>query len=462
MNIKPFTASFKHPQDWLDFDKAHLWHPYTSMKDPLPCYPVIGAKGVMLELADGRQLIDGMSSWWSAIHGYGQPALIAAGTAQLQHMSHVMFGGIAHQPAAELGARLLKLAPDGFEHIFLADSGSISIEVALKMALQYWQSRHGFAGAQQKQSFITVRGGYHGDPFSCMSVSDPDNGQHHLFPRAIAKHIFVPRPEIGFYDEWDARDIEPLKRAVEAHHRDVAALIVEPIVQGAGGMRFYHPEYLRAARALCDEYNLLLICDEIATGFGRTGKIWAIDHVGGDHDRGERVGREHAGIIPDIFCVGKALTGGMMSLAATLTTADVAMTISNGDATQLMHGPTFMGNPLGCAIACASLDLLMATGKGALYPQGWAAEITRIERGLMGLKALEGHETVADIRVLGAIGVVEMKSAVNVGALQEKFVKAGVWVRPFGKLIYIMPPYIISDAELTQLCTAIVDVVRGV
>ncbi|MEP1230233.1 MAG: adenosylmethionine--8-amino-7-oxononanoate transaminase [Litorimonas sp.] len=435
------STIFATSADWLAFDKAHLWHPYTSMKDPLPCYPVIGAKGVRLELADGRQLIDGMSSWWSALHGYGQPALIEAGKAQLEQMSHVMFGGIAHQPAAELGARLLRLSPDDFQHIFLADSGSIAIEVALKMALQYWQSKRDFNGAKQKQNFLTVRGGYHGDPFSCMSVGDPDNGQHHLFPRAIAKHIFVPRPEIAFHDVWDPRDIEPLKQAVQTHHQDVAAIIIEPIVQGAGGMRFYHPEYLKAARALCDDYNILLIFDEIATGFGRTGKMFAM---------------EHAEITPDIFCVGKALTGGMMTLAATLTTGDVAMTISGGDVPELMHGPTFMGNPLACAVACASLDLLTQTGEGALYPNGWQANIARIEQGLQALKPLAKLETVKDIRVLGAIGVVEMCNHVDVGTIQAGFVEAGVWVRPFGKLIYIMPPYIISDAELKRLCAAMI------
>ena len=429
---------FNNPEDWLAFDKAHLWHPYTSMKDPLPCYPVAGAKGVMLELADGRQLIDGMSSWWSALHGYGQPALIRAATAQLETMSHVMFGGIAHRPAAELGARLLNLAPDIFQHIFLADSGSISVEVALKMALQFWQS----CGETAKQSFLTVRGGYHGDPFSCMSVGDPDNGQHHLFPRAIAKHIFVPRPEIGFYEDWDASDIEPLAKAVKAHHQDVAAIIIEPIVQGAGGMRFYHPDYLRAARALCDEHNILLIFDEIATGFGRTGKMFAM---------------EHAGITPDIFCVGKALTGGMMTLAATLTTRHVAMTISEGQVPVLMHGPTFMGNPLACAAACASLDLLTSD---EIYPDGWAANVARIEQGLKALDVLQDHAAVKDVRRLGAIGVVEMKAPVDVGRLQAAFVDAGVWVRPFGKLIYIMPSYVITDGELERLCQAIIGVVK--
>ncbi len=431
---------FQSPDEWLAFDKTHLWHPYTSMKDPLPCYPVTGAQGVMLELADGRQLIDGMSSWWSAIHGYGQAALITAAQTQLERMSHVMFGGIAHQPAAELGARLLRLAPDNLEHIFLADSGSISVEVALKMALQFWQSN----GEKNKQSFLTVRGGYHGDPFSCMSVGDPENGQHHLFPRAIAQHIFVPRPEIGFYDDWDARDIAPLEAAIKARHQEVAAVIIEPIVQGAGGMRFYHPEYLKAARALCDAYNVLLIFDEIATGFGRTGQMWAM---------------EYAGITPDIFCVGKALTGGMMTLAATMTTRHVAMTISEGAVPELMHGPTFMGNPLACAVASASLDLLTQTGQGALYPQGWQSNIARIERGLQALKPLADHAGVKDVRVLGAIGVVEMNVPVNVAAIQEAFVKAGVWVRPFGRLIYVMPPYIISDKELEVLCGAIVSVV---
>ena len=445
---------FETHHDWLAFDRAHLWHPYTSMKDPLPCYPIVGAQGVRLELADGRQLIDGMSSWWSAMHGYGQPALIKAAKAQLDTMSHVMFGGIAHQPASELGARLLRLAPNVFEHVFLADSGSIAVEVALKMALQFFQSN----GQKQKQAFITVRGGYHGDPFSCMSVGDPDNGQHHLFPRAIAKHIFVPRPEIGFYDAWDARDIEPLAAAVKAHHQDVAAIIIEPIVQGAGGMRFYHPEYLRAARALCDDYNMLLIFDEIATGFGRTGKMFAMQHTEGQHTEGQHTEGQHAGITPDIFCVGKALTGGMMTLAATLTTRHVAMTISDGDVPELMHGPTFMGNPLACAVASTSLDLLTAEGEGALYPDGWQANIARIETGLAALDALRGHPDVKDVRRLGAIGVVEMREPVDVGRVQAAFVDAGVWVRPFGRLIYVMPPYVIEDADLAQLCEGIVGV----
>ena len=432
---------FETTRDWLEFDKDHLWHPYTSMQDPLPCYPVTEAKGCHLVLADGRELVDGMSSWWSAQHGYGHPKLNQAAQHQITKMSHVMFGGIAHQAASELGARLLEITPESFRHIFLADSGSISVEVAIKMALQYWQS----SGQSEKQTLLTIRGGYHGDPFTCMSVSDPVNSQHSLFPNAIAKQHFVPRPRIVFDGDWDDQDIEPFRQAIETHHRSVAAVIVEPIVQGAGGMRFYHPEYLRQVRALCDEYKVLLIFDEIATGFGRTGKMFAM---------------EHAGIEPDILCVGKALTGGMMTLAATLTTRNVAMTISNGDTPVLMHGPTFMGNPLACAVASASLDVLTETGAGATYPDGWQAAVKRLETGLSSLLALATHTAVEDVRVLGGIGVVEMKEAVDVAKVQQHLVNKGVWVRPFGKLIYVMPPYIVSVAQLDLLCAAIIETVR--
>lgn len=437
---KSFQNIFDHHKNWLAFDRDHLWHPYTSMRDPLPCYPVDSAQGVYLKLASGERLIDGMSSWWSALHGYNQPRLNQALVQQSQKMSHVMFGGIAHQPAAELGARLLALTPDVFQHIFLADSGSISVEVALKMALQYWQSN----GQTDKQSFLTVRGGYHGDPFTCMSVGDPDNGQHTLFPRAIAKHLFVPKPKTLFDEDWNPQDILPFQNMIEARHKDIAAVILEPIVQGAGGMRFYHAEYLRQVRALCDLHNVLLIFDEIATGFGRTGKMFAM---------------EYAGITPDILCVGKALTGGMMTLAATLTTRHVAMTISSGDVPVLMHGPTFMGNPLACAVACASLDLLVETGANVLYPNGWQNEVQRIETGLQDLHKISGHNAVQAIRVLGAIGVVEMRAPVNVAAVQKALVAKGVWVRPFGKLIYIMPPYIITDSDLKTLCRAITTVI---
>ena len=436
-------TNFKTTQDWLNFDRDHLWHPYTSMKDPLPCYPVESAHGVYIKLANGPELIDGMSSWWSALHGYNHPKLNRAAINQIENMSHVMFGGIAHQPASELGARLLALAPDAFQHIFLADSGSISVEVAIKMVLQYWQS----SKQTKKQTLLTIRGGYHGDPFTCMSVSDPINSQHNLFPSAIAKHLFVPRPETAFHDAWDPQDISEFQQAIEQHHSSIAAVIVEPIVQGAGGMRFYHPEYLRQVRALCNHHNVLLIFDEIATGFGRTGKMFAL---------------EHAGIMPDILCVGKALTGGMMTLAATLTTSKVAMTISNGDTPVLMHGPTFMGNPLACAVASASLDLLTETGEQATYPEGWQARIQSLEHGLNALSNIALHTAVADVRILGGIGVIEMKEPVNVAKLQKSFVQKGVWVRPFGHLIYVMPPYIITQAQLKDLCQAMIETINEV
>jgi len=434
-------TKFDSTQDWLSFDRRHLWHPYTSMKDPLPCYPIVGAEGVKLKLADGEELIDGMSSWWSALHGYNHPKLNQAVTRQIENMSHVMFGGIAHQPASELGARLLEITPDAFQHIFLADSGSISVEVAIKMALQYWQS----SGLPEKQTLLTIRGGYHGDPFTCMSVSDPINSQHHLFPSAIARHLFAPRPNSTFHEDWNPQDIAAFAQAVETHHSSIAAVIVEPIVQGAGGMRFYHPEYLRQVRNLCDQYNILLIFDEIATGFGRTGKMFAL---------------EHADITPDILCVGKALTGGMMTLAATLATRDVAMTISNGENPILMHGPTFMGNPLACSVASASLDILTETGAGATYPDGWSKRVEFIENGLQALSEIAPHKAVENVRVLGGIGVIEMTKPVDVAKLQETFVKKGVWVRPFGKLIYVMPPYIITKDQLSLLCRAIVETIE--
>ncbi len=437
---------FNTTQDWLAFDRAHLWHPYTSMHEPLPCYPIVGAEGVYLKTAEGKKLIDGMSSWWCALHGYNQDILKNAAYEQIETMPHVMFGGIAHQPAAELAVRLIEILPKGFEHIFLADSGSIAIEVALKMALQYWQS----AQMPQKNTLLTVRGGYHGDPFSCMSVSDPENGQHHLFPRAITKHLFAPRPKSRFDGPWDEEDLTPIQQSLERHHNDIAALIIEPVVQGAGGMWFYHPAYLRGLRRLCDDYNVLLIFDEIATGFGRTGEMFAMSH---------------AEIIPDIVCVGKALTGGMMSLAATVTTPKVAMAISQGAVPILMHGPTFMGNPLACAIACASIDLLTGQQDGSLnssplYPKGWRYKVQQIERGLQSLHDIADHKGVSDVRILGAIGVIEMEVTVDVGKLQKTLVSKNVWVRPFGKLIYIMPPYIIEPEELQKLCGAIIETIR--
>lgn len=411
------------------------------MSDPLPCYPVVGAHGGRLELASGQTLIDGMSSWWSAIHGYNHPALNQTIKNQAEKMSHVMFGGLAHQPASELGARLIKLTPESFQHVFLADSGSISIEVALKMALQYWQS----VGQKSKTKFLTVRGGYHGDPFCCMSVGDPENGQHHLFPHAIAPNYFVDRPKCRYDDDWDPIDFIPFEQTVTEQHDNIAAVIIEPIVQGAGGMHFYHPQYLKHIREICDEFGLLLIFDEIATGFGRTGTMFAC---------------EHADVQADIMCLGKALTGGMLTLAATLTSKKVAMGISTGDIPILMHGPTFMGNPLACSVACASIDLLIQDGLGSEYPRGWQSRVAKISNRLKDLLMLQDHLKVSDVRVLGAIGVVEMKTPVYIQKAQDLFVERGIWVRPFGKLIYVMPPYILSDEEVGFLCDSIAEVVQ--
>lgn len=432
---------FEKTSDWLDFDRRHLWHPYTSIRDPLPCYPVESADGVRLKLADGRELIDGMSSWWCAIHGYNHAALNKALLDQAQKVSHVMFGGIAHQPASELAKRLVDITPAPLQNVFLADSGSIAVEVAMKMALQYHlgQRSHGVGqgvGRTTKVKMLTVRGGYHGDPFGCMSVCDPDNGMHHLFSGILPQQIFAPRPEITIDQPWQDTDIAPLQAIIEQQVDSIAALILEPVVQGAGGMRFYHPEYLRQVRRLCDDYNILLIADEIATGFGRSGKMFAC---------------EHAGVVPDILCVGKALTGGMMTLAATLCSDAVADGISQGEASMLMHGPTFMANPLACAVACASLDLL-ATGQ-------WQQQVAAIEQQLQQqLLPAREYSAVADVRVLGAIGVIEMKQPVDVAMIQASFVDRGLWVRPFGKLVYVMPPFVISDNDLAALAGAMVAV----
>lgn len=419
----------------LDFDRHHIWHPYTSMTKPLPVYPVTHAEKNYLHLETGEKLVDGMASWWSAIHGYGHPLLNQAITTQVTKMSHVMFGGITHQPAVDLCKKLIAITPEPLQKVFLADSGSVSVEVAIKMALQYWLSQ----GMTTKQKLMTPYKGYHGDTFAAMSVCDPVNSMHSLYKGFLPEHIFVPAPKSKFSHEFNEAEATELEQYFAKHHQEVAAFIIEPIVQNAGGMNFYHPHYLKTVRKLCDQYNVLLICDEIATGFGRTGKLFAV---------------EHANIQPDILCIGKALTGGMMTLSATLTTEQVAIGISKGEAGVLMHGPTFMGNPLACAVACASIDLLLE--------QNWQAQITNINNVLsQHLAHCRNLAAVVDVRTLGAIGVIELKQSVDVEKIQRYFISQGVWIRPFGKLIYLMPPYISEKQDLIKLCDAIYSAIEG-
>jgi adenosylmethionine---8-amino-7-oxononanoate aminotransferase len=428
----PPATRFDSIDEMLAFDREHIWHPYSDIVSPPPVFPVASANGARIRLQDGRELIDAMASWWSVIHGYNHPLLNQALRAQIDDMAHVMFGGLTHRPAVELAARLVEISPPPLDVVFFADSGSVSVEVAMKMAIQYWAAR----GQPDRQRLMTVRGGYHGDTFGAMSVCDPVTGMHGLFGRVLARQIFAERPAIAFDEDWRDDFFNGIEETLRRHRDEIAAVIIEPIVQGAGGMWFYHPEYLRRLRAVCNELGTLLIFDEIATGFGRSGKLFAGDH---------------AGVTPDIMCLGKALTGGYMSLAATLTSTEVAATIGQGEPGVFMHGPTFMANPLACAVATASIDLLLDSP--------WQTTIARIERSLkQNLARCVSLPAVHDVRVLGAIGVVELQTEVDMHRIPQQFVDRGVWVRPFGRLVYVMPPYIISDDELSTVTDAIASI----
>ncbi|WP_329123309.1 adenosylmethionine--8-amino-7-oxononanoate transaminase [Streptomyces sp. NBC_01353] len=416
-------------EELLALDRAHVWHPYGPMPGRAEPLVVASASGVRLRLAEPAhgqaELIDGMSSWWSAIHGYNHPVLNEAARGQLDRMSHVMFGGLTHEPAVRLAVRLVEITPEPLRHVFLSDSGSVAVEVAIKMCLQHWRS----VGRPEKRRLLTWRGGYHGDTWQPMAVCDPEGGMHELWSGALPKHFFADPPPAAYEESY----AEHLRELIGRHADELAAVIVEPVVQGAGGMRFHSPEYLRVLREACDAHDVLLVFDEIATGFGRTGALFAADH---------------AGVSPDVMCVGKALTGGYLSMAATLCTTRIAEGISLGEVPVLAHGPTFMGNPLAAAVALASLDLLMS--------QDWAMEVKRIETGLReGLAEAASLPGVRDVRVLGAIGVVQLDHDVDMAAATEAAVRAGVWLRPFRDLIYTMPPFVTGDADLARICAAV-------
>ncbi|CAL4326352.1 adenosylmethionine--8-amino-7-oxononanoate transaminase [Buchnera aphidicola] len=416
------------------FDYKHIWHPYSSMINPIPCYSVVSAKGVYLKLTNKKNIIDGMSSWWSAIHGYNHPVLNRALKKQIKKMSHVMFGGITHPPAIALCRQLIELTPKKLDCVFLSDSGSVAIEVAIKMLIQYWQSL-----GQKRKQFLTIRNGYHGDTFAAMSISDPDNSIHQIYNNLLPNNLFADAPVSSFHKKWQKSDLISFKKIIEENSLKIAGVILEPIVQGVGGMNFYHPAYLKKIKKLCDNYSIPIIFDEIATGFGRTGRLFAF---------------EHAGVIPDILCLGKAITGGTITLAATLTSRHIADTISISQAGCFMHGPTYMANPLACAVANANIKILK-TNK-------WKIQVSNIEKQLSkNLLPLIHYPYVVDVRVLGAIGVVECSHLANVFLMQKFFVENGVWIRPFKKLIYIVPPYTISVAQLNKLTNVITQAVNN-